>query len=105
MSSKATPSTKKLKVTSPEEDLKPTWGQQYADFAITLSSGRVLMCHKFLLAQNSSVFDSMLKSELTESRANTMKIDGFDDKTVFHFLEYIYARFKHVDAEHKTRRQ
>merc|ERR1712029_29847 len=36
-----------------------------------------------------------LKSELGEGKTNKMKLDRFDDVTVFYFLEYIYARNEH----------
>merc|ERR1712029_334238 len=66
---------------------------------ITLASGQELKCHKVILAQNSSVFATMLKSELEEGKTNKMKLDRFDDVTVFYFLGYIYARNEHIQVK------
>jgi len=98
MSGKETSSSKKLKSVQPKEELKATWMQDFTDFTIALASGQELRCHKLTLAQHSSVFATMLKSELAEGKTNRMKLDHFDDKTVFHFLEYIHAKIEYVES-------
>jgi len=96
MSGQGSASSKKLKSAQPKEELKATWTQDFTDFTISLASGKELKCHKVTLAENSSVFATMLNSELEEGKTNKMKLDHFDDVTVFHFLEYIYARLEYI---------
>jgi len=99
MAGKGTVSTKKQKSAATKVELKATWTQDFTDFTIVLASGQELKCHKVTLAQNSSVFATMLKSELAEGKTNRMKLDHFDDATVFHFLEYIYASLQHIQVK------
>jgi len=96
MSKKGTASSKKLKSAQPKEEMKPTWRQEYSDFVIELGSGKELKCYKVYLAENSSMLDTMLKSRLAEEQIKKMKVDHFDDVTVFHFLEYIYSSHEHT---------
>jgi len=99
MSGKGTASSKKLKSDEPKEELQATWTQDFTDFVIILASGQEVKCHKMTLAQNSSIFATMFKSGLAECKTNKMKLDHFDDETVFHFLEYIYAKLERKRCE------
>jgi len=80
-----------------ESELKVTWSQNLTDFRLLLKSGREVECHKFILAENSPFFKAMFNQDCLESKTNQMKIDHFDDETVFSFLQYIYTPVK--DAE------
>ena len=62
--------------TSSIGEIKATWSQKFTDFVITLGSGQELNCHKFVLAENSSVFDEMLSGQFREAKTNSMKIDS-----------------------------
>ena len=74
---------------SPEPQV--TWSQKFTDFAIRLQSGRRVKAHKHVLAENSEVFEAMLTQELEEAKNNEMSLEHFEDKTVFSFIEYLYA--------------
>ena len=68
-----------------------TWSQEYTDFVIESSDGRVFPCHKKDLAENSDFFKSMLSKDFKETTTGVMKVPEFDAKTVARFLAYIYA--------------
>jgi len=68
-----------------------TWSQEYTDFVIESSDGRVFPCHKIYLAENSDFFKSMLSKDYKETTSGVMKVPEFDAKTVARFLAFIYA--------------
>jgi len=70
---------------------KVTWNQKLTDFALILKSGEEFRCHKFVLANNSPVFESMFGQEADEGSQTHITIDHFDEETVVVFLEYLYA--------------
>jgi len=75
----------------PDSDLKVTWSQKLTDFTFVLKSGKHLEVHKHVLAENSEAFEAMLTQEFEESKNNQMSMLDFEDKTVFSFIEYLYA--------------
>jgi len=70
---------------------KITWSQKFTDFGLILESGEEIKCHKFVLAQNSEVFEAMLTSDMKESKTSQAKVDQFSKETVISFLEYLYT--------------
>merc|ERR1711990_1066718 len=61
------------------------------DFSIILEEGNEIKVHKYILAQNSKVFETIFNQELEEIKNNQVIIDFFDQETVKHFVEYLYA--------------
>jgi len=78
---------------SPEVELE-TWNTEWADFALVTDTGEELKCHKVVLVKESEFFEAMLSSDCKEANTNKMKVPNFSLKTVFTFLEYIYAGLK-----------
>jgi len=70
---------------------KITWSQKFTDFGLILESGEEIKCHKFVLAQNSEVFEAMLTSDMKESKTSQAKVSQFSKETVISFLEYLYT--------------
>ena len=70
---------------------KITWSQKLTDFGLILESGEEIKCHKFVLAQNSEVFEAMLTSDMKESKTSQAKVSQFSKETVISFLEYLYT--------------
>ena len=69
-----------------------TWSQKHTDFALVLKSGQELKCHKFVLAESSPFFDTMLsQQQFTETATSRMKVGHIEEVTVYSFLEYLYA--------------
>jgi len=69
-----------------------TWSQKHTDFALVLKSGQELKCHKFVLAESSSFFDTMLnQQQFTETSTSRMKVEHMEEVTVYSFLEYLYS--------------
>jgi len=71
--------------------LRVTWSQKLTDFALVLKSGDELKCHKFVLAENSEVFEAMLNKDYLETSSSRMKVDHFEEEAVYSFLQYLYA--------------
>jgi len=68
-----------------------TWSQKLTDFTLVSKSGKELKCHKFILAENSSVFEAMFNYEFVETKTNQIRIENFDESTVLYFLQYVYS--------------
>jgi len=76
-----------------------TWSQKHTDFALVLKSGQELKCHKFVLAESSSFFDTMLnQQQFAETATAQMKVEHLEEETVYSFLEYLYSN-KVADEE------
>ena len=69
-----------------------TWDTRWSDFAIVVDTGEELKCHKVVLAQCSPFFDTMLSSNLEETKNNKMEAKDFSLETVRTFLEFVYAK-------------
>ena len=65
--------------------------EEFSDFALVLKDGRELKCHKFRLAEVSSVFCAMLRQDCVETQTNKMEVTAFEPNTVESFLDYIYT--------------
>jgi len=79
-----------------------TWSQKVTDFTFLLESGEELRCHKYVLVENSPVFDAMLTNAYEEAQKSQMSIGHFDKDTVIRFLQYLYA--PPLPSEYKYRR-
>ena len=62
-----------------------TWSQKVTDFTFLLESGEELRCHKYVLVENSPVFDAMLTNAYEEAQKSQMSIGHFDKDTVIRF--------------------
>jgi len=77
---------------NPDKPNSVTWSQKHTDFALVLKSGQELKCHKFVLAESSPFFDTMLsQQQFTETATSRMKVEHMEEVTVYSFLEYLYA--------------
>ena len=77
---------------SPEVELE-TWNTKWADFSLITETGEELKCHRVMLAKESKLFEAMLPSDCKEAKTS-MQVRDFSLKTIFTFLEYIYADLK-----------
>jgi len=68
--------------------------RKFTDFVLLPKFGKELKCHKFVLVENSPVFEAMLTQDFEEAITNEMKLDDFDEETVSTFLEYLYTPAK-----------
>jgi len=68
-----------------------TWNQKITDFTVVLQSGKRVRVSKYILAENSEVFESMLTQEYEEAKNNEMSLAHFKDETVVRFIEYLYS--------------
>ena len=85
------PITEEISV-NPGNTASVTWSQKHTDFALVLKSGQELKCHKFVLAESSSFFDTMLnQQQFAETATARMKVEHLEEETVYSFLEYLYA--------------
>jgi len=69
-----------------------TWSQKHTDFTIVTASGKELKCHKFILAENSPVFDAMLEKDCTETTTDKMDLKHIEEETLIKFVQYLYAQ-------------
>jgi len=87
-----TPITEECSGAGSDEPSIVTWSQKHTDFALVLKSGKELKCHKHVLAESSSFFDTMLsQQQFTETATSRMKVEHFEEDTVYSFLEYLYT--------------
>lgn len=61
------------------------------DFTIELNEGRVIECHKVMLAARSPVFQAMLEPHTEESRTARVVIGDIDYEVMSEMLNYIYT--------------
>jgi len=81
----------KLQPSSKSAHIVETWNTKWADFSLITETGEELKCHRVMLAKESKLFEAMLPSDCKETKTNKMNVRDFSLKTVFTFLEYIYA--------------
>lgn len=61
------------------------------DCELHMKSGKILRCHKIILAARSPVFEAMFADDMEEARTGIVKIEDFNSKTMRQLLRFAYC--------------
>lgn len=62
------------------------------DCELHTNDGKVLKCHKAILAARSPVIEAMFSNDMEEAQTNIVKIKDFSFETINQMLRYVYCK-------------
>lgn len=65
------------------------YNEELKDSELHTSDGKILKCHRSVLAARSPVFEAMFASDMEEAKG-VVKINDFDSETINQMLRFVY---------------